>query len=226
MKLVDGWWWPDGEQHMIEWMADAKNRVIMHGRSSYQGRKIQHALNLAMQHDRIGVAIDIGAHIGLWAYNLAQVFESLDCFEPVAAHRECFELNVLGTDVSVRARSIELHPCALGDREGSVNIWSNPTSSGDSWVKGDGTIPMRTLDSFRLARADFIKVDAEGYEELILRGAEILIGTWHPIIVVEQKRDFATKFGLEPQGAVEYLRKTHGYKVESVMAGDFFMVHE
>lgn len=221
MKFADGWWWPDGEQHMLEWIADPKNRVVLHNRPAYQGRKIMHAINLALRYKRMRVAVDIGAHIGLWTYNLMPIFSAVHAFEPVAAHRECFHLNIIPAKPGA---VVALHDCALGEHPGSVNIWSNPTSSGDSWVKGDGDIPLRTLDSFALTDVDFIKIDAEGYEELICRGAELTISTWHPIIVVEQKRDFACKFGLEPQGAVEYLTKTHGYTVESVMAGDFFMV--
>lgn len=38
MKKVDSWWFPDGEKHLPEWMANAKNRIILNGRPSYQGK--------------------------------------------------------------------------------------------------------------------------------------------------------------------------------------------
>ena len=41
-----------------------------------------------------------------------------------------------------------LHPYALGEREDMIAIHTADTSTGDSWVKGKGTIPMKTLDSF------------------------------------------------------------------------------
>ena len=217
MKLVDGWWFPDHEQHLIEWMANPKSRMILNGRAAYQGAKIQHALKLVRPNTECRTAVDVGGHIGLWSYNLAPEFRAVEAFEPCEAHRECFRKNV-------DAMNVTLNPYALGEREGSVSLFTGPASSGDTWVKGDGNIPMRTLDSFGLRDVDFIKIDCEGYEEFVLRGAEILIGTWRPIIVVEQKRDHATKFGLKPQGAVDYLTKVHGYGVESVMSGDFFMV--
>lgn len=219
MKFVDGWWFPDHEEHLIEWMANPKARMILNGRSAYQGSKIQHALKLVRAAKECRTAVDVGAHIGLWSYNLAPEFKAVEAFEPCEAHRECFRKNVDGMNMNAT-----LHPYALGEREGSVSLYTGPASSGDTWVKGDGDIPMRTLDSFGLRNVDFIKIDCEGYEEFVLRGAEILIGTWRPVIVVEQKRDHATKFGLKPQGAVDYLTKVHGYKVDAVMAGDFFMV--
>lgn len=218
MKLVDGWYFPDHEQHLLEWMMDKNNRVQINGRSSYQGKKQLAAVELCPQ-DRRRVAIDVGAHIGLWSWNLSSWFDRVEAFEPVGAHQECFLVNMHDA-----RPNWSLHPFALGEREDMVAIRVNPTSSGDSWVKGKGDVPMRTLDSFGLQEVDLIKIDCEGYEEFVLRGAVDTIFHNRPVIVVEQKRDFATKFGLKPQGAVEYLVKEHGYRQATEMAGDFFMV--
>jgi hypothetical protein len=57
-----------------------------------------------------------------------------------------------------------------------------------------------------------------------LRGAAATISHNRPVIVVEQKRDHATKFGLKPQGAVEYLVKEHAYQQADEIGGDYFMV--
>src|SRR5512147_2665304 len=46
MKLVDGWYFPDHEQHLLEWMMDKNNRVQINGRSSYQGKKQLAAVEL------------------------------------------------------------------------------------------------------------------------------------------------------------------------------------
>jgi FkbM family methyltransferase len=215
MKLVDGWNFPDHEQHLLEWMMDKNNRLQINGRSSYQGKKQQAALANCKSRR---VAIDVGAHIGLWSWNLSHWFAKVEAFEPVPAHQECFLMNMSGRS------NWSLHPFALGDHEDTVAMYTGPASSGDTWVKGKGEIPMRTLDSFGLNEVDFIKIDCEGYEEFVLRGAVTTIFYNRPVIVVEQKRDHATKFGLKPQGAVEYLVKEHGYKQVNEMAGDFFMV--
>ena len=114
--------------------------------------------------------------------NLSRAFREVVAFEPVQAHRECFVRNVEATNVT-------LHPCALGMLEGSVSIRTEPTSTGDSWVKGEGDIPMRTLDSFNLENVDFIKIDCEGYEENVLRGAMDTIRRCRPVVLVEQKRE-------------------------------------
>lgn len=220
MKFVDSWWFPDGEQHLPQWMATPKARMIINGRPAYQGKKQLAAIAECGRLRRTRTAVDVGGHIGLWSFNLAHTFERVHAFEPVRAHRECFEANV--TPLALREK-VELHDCALGMTEGRVSIHTAPTSSGDSWVKGEGDIPMHTLDSFALEQVDLIKIDCEGYEENVLRGGLQTISTWRPVIMVEQKKDMAaSRFGLRTLGAVQLLLE-HGYRVAAELSGDYLM---
>lgn len=221
MKHVDHWYWPDGEAHMLDWIANPKNRMVLNGRPSYQGKKQMAVLDHCPL-SRRRTMVDAGAHIGLWSFNFMHYFKHIDAFEPVAAHRECFRSNVL-PDTGKSQGSITLYPYALGERADHISIRVNPTSSGDSWVKGKGPIEMRTIDSFKIEDVDLIKVDAEGYEEFILRGARETISTWRPVVVVEQKRDMAAKFGLNSLGALAFL-KILGYRVVQELGGDYIMV--
>ncbi len=220
MKHVDGWWWPDGERHMIDWLANPKNRVVINKRAAYQGKKQLACLDHLPAGKR-RTMIDVGAHIGLWSYNFAHYFDKIEAFEPVEDHRACFEKNVPNEIDGV----VALHPYALGDHEAMVALSVNPSSSGDSWIKGRGVVPMRTIDSFNIQDVDFIKVDCEGYEEFVLRGAHDTIQQWKPFICVEQKRDMALKFDLKPLGAVEYLKKM-GYTTVQEIGGDFMLAHK
>ena len=215
MKQVDGWWWPDGERHMLDWIASPKNRVMLHDRPAYQGRK-QLACLSHLPTDKRRTMVDVGAHIGLWSYNFGFHFDKIEAFEPVVDHQDCWLKNMTGKHM------VALHPYALGDHEAMVAISVNPTSSGDSWIKGKGVVQMRTLDSFGYDNVDFIKVDCEGYEEFVLRGAEATLREWKPLICVEQKRDMAAKFKLKPLGAVEYL-KDLGYRLVQEIGGDYIM---
>ncbi|MBX3603202.1 MAG: FkbM family methyltransferase [Rubrivivax sp.] len=218
MKQALGWWFPDHEQHLIAWMEDAGNRIEINGRPAYQGKKQLAALATVarMKRSPLRMAVDVGGHVGLWSYNLAPAFQAVLAFEPVHTMRECFERNVT-------AENVEVLPIALGAEDGSVSMHTTPHSTGDSWVAGDGPIQMRTLDSFNLSAVDFVKIDCEGYEELVLRGAVETIQRCRPVIIVEQKRDMATRFGLKPQGAVQLLRQL-GYGLEREIGGDFLMV--
>jgi hypothetical protein len=57
-----------------------------------------------------------------------------------------------------------------------------------------------------------------------LRGAVDTIRRNKPTIIVEQKRDMASRFDLTPGGAVEYLVKVFGYRVVEVISGDYILV--
>lgn len=212
MKHVDSWWFPDSEQHMTAWIGDPRHRMILNGRPAYQGKKQAALMTLCR---RFRTAVDVGAHVGMWTYNLAPHFECVRAFEPVSEHRSCFAKNVL-------APNVIMYPLALGAERGMVSIKTGPDSTGDSWVNGVGDIRMETLDSFEFDDIDLVKLDCEGYEENVLRGAQQTLHRSRPVICVEQKRDMPRKFGLEPQGAVRFLESL-GYSVAAEIGGDYLM---
>ena len=215
MKLVSGWWMPDHEAHLGPWMATPKNKLLLNGRQAYQGRKQVAALKYVANHR---VAIDVGAHVGLWSYNLAHEFAAVYSFEPVAEHRACFEKNMAGVGQHVHLKAL-----ALGAEPGMIAISTEKGSSGNSLVCGPGTIPMVTLDSLEIPNVDFVKVDCEGYEENVLRGGLETIERCLPVIIVEQKRGMAANMGLKTLGAVDFLRIL-GYKLAEEISGDYIMV--
>jgi len=224
MKHVDGWHWPDNEQHLLDWLANPKGRMMLNGRLAYQGKK-QQALLDACPADRRRTFIDVGAHIGLWSYNFSHWFKTVEAFEPVAMHQDCFRKNVLGV---LGTGQVTLNPFALGEKPGKVRMITGPASTGDtrvdtSHISNSALVEMRTLDNYKFADVDAIKIDCEGFEEFVLRGAEETIVTWRPVICVEQKRDMAKRFGLQSLGAVKYLT-TLGYKTAQEISGDFIMV--
>lgn len=212
-----GIWLPDGETHLTDWMTRAGE--IVDGKGTYQIKKLRKALSYCLQ---FRGAVDVGAHCGMWSMQLQKKFRRVDAFEPVAAHRDCFILNVPNAEQDAM-QNVYLHACALGDRTDSISIYTEPTSSGDSYVQGGGTIPLVPLDNFDLMDVDFIKLDCEGYELFALKGGENTIRTYKPVIIVEQKPGKAQKFGLGETDAVKYL-KSLGYKQAEEMSGDYIMI--
>lgn len=212
-KQALGWHWPADEWEATQWMEKPANKLPLNGRDTYQGKKQVAALAACKS---FRTAVDVGAHVGLWSYNLAFKFNRVEAFEPVALHRECFAKNVT-------AANVHMHAVALGALPGTCSIESRPGVSGDSQVRSGTEIPMVQLDSFQLQDVDLIKVDCEGFEENVLVGACDTILKWKPTIIVEQKRDMATRFGLKPQGALAVLHDM-GYKTLQEIGGDFIMV--
>jgi len=227
MKEFQGIWMPTEEQELVSWMG--RNGQIVDGKGTYQYAKIQAVLRNTKGFRR---CVEQGSHIGLWTMHLAKAFDYVECFEPVARLRECWLMNITDQD------RVHLHPMALGNAPGTIKMLSNPYASGDSYSDEatykraiDGhvaqpadVVERRTIDSFEFTDVDLIKIDAEGYEELIARGAEQTIKRWEPTIVIEQKHDMARKYGLKPMGGVDYL-KSLGYRTAVELSGDFVMVH-
>jgi FkbM family methyltransferase len=210
-----GWEFPDGERHMNAVMRSV-NRVV-DGRLTYQYHKYEACLQLIPKGKR-KTAIDIGSHIGLWAYWLTRDFEFVHCFEPMPEHRRCFLKNMKGRD------NYTLRGCALGDHFGEVRVktWTDG-SSGDTGVAEDGhLVPLQPLDSPYITDVSLIKVDCEGYELYPLKGAEETILKWKPVIIVEQKDKRTNRYGLKPRAAVDYLESL-GMHRQALHEGDYIL---
>ena len=218
-----GIWLPDGEKHFPEWMS--KNGELIDGRGTYQIRKFRAAMQWVR---RTRVAVDVGAHVGLWSMQLFKRFAATHAFEPVAAFRECFVRNMAPTFANGRehlANRIDLHRCALGAAAGEVRIDYRPEDSGGTHVAKNGTIvaEMRTLDSFALEEVDFVKLDCEGYELEALKGAAETLARCKPCVIVEQKpHKLGPNFGIAGTPAVEFL-KAMGAVLRREMGGDYIL---
>lgn len=223
MKQHMGIWLPDHEQHLCDWMTkrmQAHPEEMVDGKATYQYHKFQEAMRHVKQSR---VAIDVGAHVGLWSMHLVKRFELVYAFEPIQEHRKCYERNV-------PPENRLMHALALGEQDGFVTISTPTGSSGDSKVTDlyRGDTVMRTLDSIlpedseRAHQVDFIKIDCEGYELFVLRGGEELLLRNRPCIIVEQKPGFAKRYGAHEHGAVHYLQSL-GATLRKEISGDFIM---
>lgn len=179
MYQSHGWWFPDQDTHFAEMLS--KN-IAKGGGPVYQEPVRKKSIELCQCR---GLALDIGSNVGLWSRDLTQVFQRVIAFEPVADFRDCLLKNVTATNFEVRA-------CALGAEDTTINMIITAENTGHSHVDtatlGTGTIPMHRLDSLELPKIDYIKIDCEGYENTILRGAKQTILRDRPIMVVEHKK--------------------------------------
>lgn len=230
MKNVHGVWLPDGETHMLEVMLGDKRRDV-DGKPTYQYKKLARALGF-IPPERRRTCIDIGAHVGTWSMHLVREFAELHAFEPVAAHRDCYRQNVglpsgwLGPCLDARdeGRQVYLHDCALGDKEDCVAMKETGWSTGSAHVWGKGDIPMRTLDSFGFVDVDFIKIDVEGLELAVVKGAEETIRVNRPWMVVEQKgREVKTYGAPARDAAVQWLERHLGMRPLDCISGDWIL---
>jgi FkbM family methyltransferase len=122
--------------------------------------------------------IDAGANVGMWTRFLMQDFEKVHCFEPNPMFIQCWKKNIPSD------KHAELHEVGLGEAENTASF-DKPLAQRLQREPGDITI--KTLDSFELTNIDFIKIDVDGYEDLLLQGAKETLTNNSPVINIEMK---------------------------------------
>lgn len=131
------------------------------------------------------LVLDIGANIGCISQALVTAGCSVEAFEPQPAVFELLEKNV---------PSVKCHNIALGSAPGKAQMplvdYSKKGNFGGLGINmGHGLqVDVRTLDSFEYTNVGLIKIDVEGYEEEVLRGAVETIARCKPIIYLEADR--------------------------------------
>lgn len=123
------------------------------------------------------VAIDVGAHIGLWTKELIHLFDEVWAFEPSEENFVCLKANVPKKACLVNA--------ALGDYDGKCDVVLEGGNSGMWRVTPGDSIEMHTLDSYFMDEVDLIKIDAEGYEGKVIKGAIETIRESRPAVLFE-----------------------------------------
>lgn len=127
------------------------------------------------------VAIDVGANIGQTAAELCAAFRGCQIvsFEPVPATFAALKTN---TAAYPNVRCVQ---AALGDAEGEAVMTADPLSllnTLNTSGRPDAhtiSVPVTTLDAYcasaGIDRLDLLKIDTEGYEMSVLRGARRLL---------------------------------------------------
>lgn len=171
MKLIRGWYMPDHETELLHATAVLKQE-------GYQINQRRWSLEGLQQHR---TALDIGAHVGLWARDLCGQFLRVIAFEPHPEHRQCLAMNV-------KAPNLEIVAAAVGERDGMCSLQIYPGRSGHTHRKEGTDVRLISIDTYAPEEVDYIKIDVEGFEYEVLLGAEETIMRDHPRIVIEQKQ--------------------------------------
>lgn len=176
------------KMHLPLFYIDHIQKIIYQTRNFYE---IETLAFLKNKYGRFENVIDIGTNIGnhmlYWCSELGA--RKVDCFEPNEFNRSVLlkniELNHLESIVTV-------HSCALG-AEGGKGVQSNFTLGNTGMNKVDkvsdasatSTTEIKKLDDFNIGQVHFIKIDVEGFEEEVLKGARETISRCKPVVMIE-----------------------------------------
>ena len=176
--------------------------------------------------------VDVGANIGEVTLYAAKrlVRGRVLSFEPVPGI-----YGQLGGNVALNHFShVELFNMGLYDREDVLPFYSEEENIfgtanqglgnvfGGATDKQDGTVRLRKFDDVAreagLQRLDFLKVDVEGAEWMVLKGAEQSICTFRPVIVAESSAGNFEKAGYSAKDLYSYLESLR-YEVRNLVDG-------
>lgn len=164
------------------------------------------------------VVVDVGANVGVVSMRAAEQGARVYAFEP---NPECFGRllrNIVGNGLDHR---IQAFNAALGDEvaEGAMCVSKGGTTGGTVVMAGDAQDPrpvtITTLD--RMAEAlgvkqvDLLKIDVEGAEVAVLRGASKVLGftqrmivEYHSRALLEEVQELSRGWGFELERKVVY----------------------
>ncbi|ARX83245.1 methyltransferase FkbM [Streptomyces alboflavus] len=156
-----------------------------------------------------GTAVDVGGWYGPWSHRLARRARRVVTVEPVP---HLARLLAAATPGNVRV----IH-AAAGEEPGTARLWLPEDDRGDrgvsSLVRRDGVhgtaldVPCLTLDGLGLHDVHFIKIDVDGHELPVLRGARTLLDRDRPALFVELEARIQP---IAP--VVDHLADAHGYR--------------
>jgi FkbM family methyltransferase len=132
--------------------------------------------------------VDVGANVGQWTKPLAVNYERVIAIEPDP--RACAQLETnLPKNVRVMRKAVwsteGVHTLNIfsSTRHGSIVRETADEQSGPR--QGHLEVETITLDSLNLEGVDFVKVDTEGAEYEILKGAIQTLKRSHPKLLIE-----------------------------------------
>ena len=167
--------------------------------------------------------VDVGANIGTYSMLAASLVGAegrVLSFEP---NSENCRLVLLGARKN-GFRNIRLFPVALGKEAGHVLFVTHIGSNGGLMSAAEGSltnpscvvVPTMCLDDMVCGPVDFIKIDVEGAEGLVVQGAMALIEKCRPVITSEFSLEMLPR--ISGISGLEYLRwfENLGYRVNLI----------
>ncbi|HUP04569.1 MAG TPA: FkbM family methyltransferase, partial [Bryobacteraceae bacterium] len=188
------------------------------GPTNLIGAEVQLLLRTCARSAANPVAIDGGANVGAFTVELAALGYEVHAFEPIPeTYGRLLENLAINPDLQSRVRS---HNSALGDQDGAIvhmtlpgNSPSTPHVTQPGEHGGTLQVPATTIDSYASAkhidRIAFLKLDVEGFEPAVLRGASRMLNERRvDIVFFEWCPSLLRASGFDPAEMLQFLGRS------------------
>ncbi|QOV91130.1 FkbM family methyltransferase [Humisphaera borealis] len=161
--------------------------------------------------------LDIGCHLGSFLSQLLRL-------APKGKHAAFEALPDKAARLKKKFSDVEIHHCAVSDKPGEITFYRNITRSGFSGMNVHANetdkieeVKVRCMPVDEMVPADrpigFIKVDVEGAELSVFKGAAQTIARGKPYILFECTIDGLKSAGSTPREIFDYIEQSLGYRV-------------
>jgi FkbM family methyltransferase len=201
------------------WLAESRGKVLRVVFGSYEREQTRLLRSLV---PRGGTVLDVGAHTGYYtvlASSLVGPSGRVRAFEPHPRNARFLRRHVRLN----RCHNTVVEEAAVAAGPGSA-MFGGGSGSGTGSLRPDGTHEVRTvgLDDYcgrHGLRPDLIKVDVEGAEAQVLRGAAVTLREERPVVLL-------STHGPAAHAACLALLADAGYAAEAVSGGPVGSVDE
>jgi FkbM family methyltransferase len=166
-------------------------------------------------------AIDVGCHMG---EVLAQILK----YSPEGTHHAFEPIPAQAAWLQKKFPKAKVHEIAVSDHQGEVEFLHNLDNPAYSSLKDESGPGNRKKIKVRVDTLEnvvgtdhllkFLKVDVEGGELGVFRGALQLIKKNKPVVVFEFTRHASAAFGTSPADIYDFLTNQAGLKIYSISA--------
>jgi FkbM family methyltransferase len=162
--------------------------------------------------------LDIGAHLG-------SVLTKITHLAPEGKHMAFEALPYKANWLKKKFPEVQVRQVALTDKQGETKFYLDKDRTGYSGMSPnlgkraktiqEIVVPCNTLDDLlpENHQIDFMKIDVEGTELSVFKGAKNTLSRYHPIILFECVRSSAHRYGVTPKIMFEYLNQEYGYSI-------------
>lgn len=158
---------------------------------------------------------DIGAHFGAFSLAAAHFGARAIAIDPSPE-----AIKMIGIEIALNKciGSVEIFRAAVSDSNGVIGMLSSGVFS-DGYFKAASRKPKSELTPVQAVTIDqmalkfgtptHIKIDVEGHEAAVLRGASLTLKQFSPVLFLELHNEMVTAAGGDPFLAVEELGRLH-----------------
>ena len=141
------------------------------------------------------IVLEGGCHIGTHTLKIASLCKHVHAFEPLPSSNKLLKYNLITNNIN----NVTVYSEGLSDNVGQTEYeWIAKHNPGCAGLKNNPMgkinnchinnvikVNLTTIDNLEVEKLDFIKLDVEGYESLVINGALNTIKKYKPIITLE-----------------------------------------